>query len=334
MAARPCVCQPFCAVLLSVFLLVHVKPDSEQLTHSNDEDAKNQTPVMPFKVASSTVHATTSEHLEHQTTAKPDDLRHLRHNGSDQSNVNGTNGKEMLTTQNSNPGSVSPSLENSSGTTLASPSVLKSTAPPSQTNSTVSTSWSDSSVNTTIPKSVFSLSSKTPTNSTLGMSPELKRSSTPTTDKHPSTSAPLGPVGRTDKGKVISNPTTASKAKDPGHPPTAENSHPCTPLQRSGLVSQCLIAIASLAGLATVFMVCSIVLCTKISTLRHRYRLMADQQGTEMVRMSAWLPDGDGPHGRPKIPKSNGALIPILDGDSDCGDSLTLNSFLPDNERV
>uniref|UniRef100_A0AAY4BCT4 P-selectin glycoprotein ligand 1 n=1 Tax=Denticeps clupeoides TaxID=299321 RepID=A0AAY4BCT4_9TELE len=296
MAARPCVCQPFCAVLLSVFLLVHVKPDSEQLTHSNDEDAKNQTPVMPFKVASSTVHATTSEHLEHQTTAKPDDLRHLRHN--------------------------------------ASPSVLKSTAPPSQTNSTVSTSWSDSSVNTTIPKSVFSLSSKTPTNSTLGMSPELKRSSTPTTDKHPSTSAPLGPVGRTDKGKVISNPTTASKAKDPGHPPTAENSHPCTPLQRSGLVSQCLIAIASLAGLATVFMVCSIVLCTKISTLRHRYRLMADQQGTEMVRMSAWLPDGDGPHGRPKIPKSNGALIPILDGDSDCGDSLTLNSFLPDNERV
>lgn len=55
-----------------------------------------------------------------------------------------------------------------------------------------------------------------------------------------------------------------------------------------------------------------------------------------MVCISSLLPDGDGVVVRPKIPKSNGALIPItdVDGDSDCGDNLTLNSFLPDGDRL
>lgn len=133
--------------------------------------------------------------------------------------------------------------------------------------------------------------------------------------------------------------TTTSKSTPPSTPKKSD-----CPLQtavpgqkQQGLVSNCLIAIASLAGLATFFMVCSIILCTKLSGAKHRYRLRScGGEGTEMVCISSLLPDGEGVVVRPKIPKSNGALIPItdVDGDSDCGDNLTLNSFLPDGDRL
>ncbi|XP_076140295.1 P-selectin glycoprotein ligand 1 [Alosa pseudoharengus] len=142
--------------------------------------------------------------------------------------------------------------------------------------------------------------------------------------------------------KVTTTATATTKMTSKStQPPSTPRKSDC-PLQTAvpgqkhqGLVNNCLIAIASLAGLATFFMVCSIVLCTKLSAAKHRYRYRlrsSGGEGTEMVCISALLPDGDGPVVRPKTPKSNGALIPVTDtdGDSDCGDNLTLNSFLPD----
>ncbi|KAI1900989.1 hypothetical protein AGOR_G00055520 [Albula goreensis] len=103
----------------------------------------------------------------------------------------------------------------------------------------------------------------------------------------------------------------------------------CTPpTRRDGLVGQCLIAIAALAGLATIFIVCTIVLCTKLSSSKYKYKMAQRYGGTEMVCISSLLPDGNGTHVRPRTPKSNGALIPNIE-DSE-GDDLTLHSFLPD----
>ncbi|KAJ8263661.1 hypothetical protein COCON_G00161180 [Conger conger] len=121
-------------------------------------------------------------------------------------------------------------------------------------------------------------------------------------------------------------PTKGSRA------PADKGGLPCvTPKSRKdGLVSQCLIAIVTLAGVATVFIVSTTVLCTKLSARKYRYR-MRQSSGTEMTCISALLPDGNGAHGRPRTPKSNGALLPNLeDGE---GDDLTLHSFLPEMER-
>ncbi|XP_051975754.1 P-selectin glycoprotein ligand 1-like [Xyrauchen texanus] len=100
--------------------------------------------------------------------------------------------------------------------------------------------------------------------------------------------------------------------------------------QRDELVSRCLIAIASMAALTTIFIISTIYLVTKLSGYRYRHK--AHLQETEMVCISALMNDTDHPVPKPRHPKCNGALIPNTeDGDPD-GDNLTLNSFLPDND--
>ncbi|KAJ8415255.1 hypothetical protein AAFF_G00422350 [Aldrovandia affinis] len=112
-----------------------------------------------------------------------------------------------------------------------------------------------------------------------------------------------------------------------------KGSFPCTipKSRRDGLVGQCLIAIASLAAVATIFIVSTIILCTKLSSSKYRYK-MNQTYGTEMVCISSLLPDGNGTHARPRNPKCNGALIPNIE-DSE-GDDLTLHSFLPEMDRT
>ncbi|XP_048875613.1 P-selectin glycoprotein ligand 1 [Brienomyrus brachyistius] len=128
--------------------------------------------------------------------------------------------------------------------------------------------------------------------------------------------------------------TTSAKTKTPTIHHEGNNasggSNSCLS-RKDGLVSQCLIAIASLAAVATFFMVCTIFLCTKLSAQKHRYR-MSMNQGTEMMCISSLLPDGDVAHAKLRYPKSNGALIPSADESE--GDDLTLHSFLPENERT
>ncbi|XP_065106798.2 P-selectin glycoprotein ligand 1 [Paramisgurnus dabryanus] len=102
---------------------------------------------------------------------------------------------------------------------------------------------------------------------------------------------------------------------------------------RDGLVSRCLIAIASMAALTTIFVISTICLATKLSSYRYRNRARLLQE-TEMVCISALMNDTDHPVPKPRHPRSNGALIPCSeDGDLD-GDNLTLNSFLPDSEGM
>ncbi|KAJ8286064.1 hypothetical protein GJAV_G00034160 [Gymnothorax javanicus] len=163
--------------------------------------------------------------------------------------------------------------------------------------------------------------------------------------QHPGTST-LGPLNITNAtagllipcnhpgGRIPVTNSTAVKpsATEENRVPGGKGGFPCsTPTSRKdGLVSQCLIAIATLAGVATIFIVSTTVLCTKLSSHKYRYR-MSQAYGTEMVCISSLLPDGNSTHGRPRIPKSNGALIPNVD-DSD-GDDLTLHSFLPETDR-
>ncbi|XP_077097523.1 P-selectin glycoprotein ligand 1 [Siphateles boraxobius] len=115
---------------------------------------------------------------------------------------------------------------------------------------------------------------------------------------------------------------------------TTVTTHSCSTAssQDNRFVSRCLIAIASMAALTTIFIVSTICLATKLSGYRYRHKAHLLQE-TEMVCISALMNDTDHPVPKPRRhPKSNGALIPNTeDGDPD-GDNLTLNSFLPDTE--
>ncbi|XP_043924339.1 P-selectin glycoprotein ligand 1 [Protopterus annectens] len=94
------------------------------------------------------------------------------------------------------------------------------------------------------------------------------------------------------------------------------------------IVGQCLIAIAILAAIATIFIICTIVLAAKLSTSKQNYRV-SHQNNTEMVCISTLLPDSDG------IPKSKVKPKRLktfnTNSDDSDGDDLTLNSFLPDH---
>ncbi|MGH0152314.1 UNVERIFIED_CONTAM: hypothetical protein FKN15_056054 [Acipenser sinensis] len=96
--------------------------------------------------------------------------------------------------------------------------------------------------------------------------------------------------------------------------------------RKGGLVSHCLIAIAVLAAVATIFIICTIVLCTKLSSTKQKYK-MSECKGTEMTCISALLSDAEAfPRNKAKGSKSNGRLITNVE-DSE-GDDLTLHSFL------
>lgn len=133
----------------------------------------------------------------------------------------------------------------------------------------------------------------------------------------------------TDAKKLTTPVTSAVTEKS-----TTATTHSCSTAssQGNGLVSRCLIAIASMSALTTIFIISTICLATKLSGYRYRYKAHLLQE-TEMVCISALMNDTDHPVPKPRRhPKSNGALIPNTeDGDPD-GDNLTLNSFLPDTE--
>lgn len=97
------------------------------------------------------------------------------------------------------------------------------------------------------------------------------------------------------------------------------------------MAQQCLIAVASLAAVATAFMVCTIVLCTKLSARKYKVR---SPPATEMTFLPSLLNERSYHYARHRNPITNGVLV-IHGGDSDedGGDNLTLSSFLPENER-
>ncbi|XP_041816322.1 cell wall protein DAN4-like [Chelmon rostratus] len=126
-----------------------------------------------------------------------------------------------------------------------------------------------------------------------------------------------------------STPATAATPREVSKSPPSGDVQPCS---TRGVVKHCLIAIASLAGLATIFMVSTIILCTKLSARKYKVK---PQPATEMMCISALLPERIYTYSRQRSPVTNGVLVMHGGGDSDeeGGDNLTLSSFLPENER-
>lgn len=112
--------------------------------------------------------------------------------------------------------------------------------------------------------------------------------------------------------------------------PTGSSMAPI-PTEASGRipVKQCLLAILILALVATIFLVCTVVLAVRLSRKGHTYPVRS-YSPTEMVCISSLLPDGG--EGAPTV--ANGGVAKGRDlkaeGREDReGDDLTLHSFLP-----
>ncbi|XP_006045091.2 P-selectin glycoprotein ligand 1 [Bubalus bubalis] len=98
-----------------------------------------------------------------------------------------------------------------------------------------------------------------------------------------------------------------------------------------GPVKQCLLAILILALLATIFLVCTVVLAIRLSRKNHLYPVR-DYSPSEMVCISSLLPErGEGPAPMPNgdLPKAKDQGRKTGPGEDREGDDLTLRSFLP-----
>ncbi|XP_047416309.1 P-selectin glycoprotein ligand 1 [Sciurus carolinensis] len=153
-------------------------------------------------------------------------------------------------------------------------------------------------------------------------------STEPLAVKPRSTEAPAAPV--TYQGAIattrLAESTLQSREAGPPGSPTAPS-----PAGASGLipVKQCLLAILVLALVATVFLVCTVVLAVRLSRKGHMYPVR-NYSPTEMVCISALLPDAG--EGAPTaanggLPKSRGLKAEAAEDRE--GDDLTLHSFLP-----
>ncbi|MED6269081.1 hypothetical protein CHARACLAT_029395 [Characodon lateralis] len=142
-----------------------------------------------------------------------------------------------------------------------------------------------------------------------------------------STSPAGGLIPRTHQSRRYSSTTKA-----PCEPSKGSTSSEVLPCSTRGVVKQCLIIIAALAVVATIFIVSTIILCIKLTT--KKYKVRKPQQATEMMCISSLLPDKSHTYTRQRHPVSNGVLVfPAGDSDEEGGDNLTLSSFLPENDR-
>lgn len=142
------------------------------------------------------------------------------------------------------------------------------------------------------------------------------------------------PAGVFILNTIMSGTSSApSTTNVPCKPSKDSNGSAVLSCSTKGVVKQCLVIIAVLAVVATIFVVSTIVLCVKLSA--RKYRVRKPQQDTEMMCISALLPDRSQPYTRHRNPVSNGVLVYPAAGDSDeeGGDNLTLSSFLPENDR-
>ncbi|XP_023054105.2 P-selectin glycoprotein ligand 1 isoform X2 [Piliocolobus tephrosceles] len=96
-------------------------------------------------------------------------------------------------------------------------------------------------------------------------------------------------------------------------------------------VKQCLLAILILALVATIFLVCTVVLAVRLSRKGHMYPVR-NYSPTEMVCISSLLPDGgEGSSATANggLPKAKSQGLTPEPGEDRDGDDLTLHSFLP-----
>ncbi|XP_067862108.1 P-selectin glycoprotein ligand 1-like [Heptranchias perlo] len=102
--------------------------------------------------------------------------------------------------------------------------------------------------------------------------------------------------------------------------------------KKIGLVTQCLIAIAILAGVCTIFVICTIVLCTKLSSQTQGYRVNRTN-GTELMCISALLPEEERKLRKKMKPKRlrDFKMTTVGQTSESDDDDLTLHSFVTEH---
>ncbi|XP_060931790.1 P-selectin glycoprotein ligand 1 [Limanda limanda] len=215
---------------------------------------------------------------------------------------------------------------------------------PSTTSQTSHTSPSSSTGTVTNPASEVSDTTSSPVTTTKTLTTSSSESSasshspteSPTDSSSSSTSlvstspAAIFPKRLPIPWTTATPANTAAPCKVSKVPPSPSEGHPCS---TRGTKNHCLIAIASLAVLACIFMVSTIILCTKLSS--RRYKVRRPKESTEMMCISTLLPEEDFIYTRHRTPIANGVLVfpGGRDSDEDGGDNVTLSSFLPENDR-
>ncbi|XP_029940304.1 P-selectin glycoprotein ligand 1 [Salarias fasciatus] len=230
--------------------------------------------------------------------------------------------------ESSTPSVSSASTGGISPTSGAAP-VIKTTSTSSRmSESPISTELSHTSRSSSMASSPpsSSSSSSSAAASTLSEAP----SSTAAFSTSPAALVPLGPKKRPDPQTEPPPATTAAAPRDVTKTTPGTEVQACS---TRAVMKHCLIVIASLAALATIFIMSTIVLCVKLSA--KKYRVKRSQEGTEMMCISALLPDRSYNYTRQRNPVPNGVLVIPRAGDSDeeGGDTVTLSSFLPENDR-
>ncbi|XP_053728690.1 P-selectin glycoprotein ligand 1 [Synchiropus splendidus] len=165
----------------------------------------------------------------------------------------------------------------------------------------------------------------------LSTKSQASTSHVPHTTDSPLSTNPAGVVNlKSTKGPpMATTPCPTVISKETSNLPTQVKS--CSSYN---MVKLCLITIACLAGLATTFIVSTIVLCIKLS--KRKYKLKKFSDDTEMMCISSILPEVNNGTKRKRSHVSNGVLVIHTAGDSeedDMDDNLTLSSFLPDNDK-
>ncbi|XP_033502581.2 P-selectin glycoprotein ligand 1 [Epinephelus lanceolatus] len=243
-----------------------------------------------------------------------------------------TNSTDLLTTRHVSvtrtPISTSAGSAESSSTTQSHPTSFSPNSTSSASTPTVSTT----NVSST---SVFPTNDSNPNVTATDVFTTDDSNATVSTTDVPTTNASTSPAGILipHVTKRLPVPTTKPAPATTAAPREVSKSTEAQPCSPRGLVKKCLIAVSSLAALATIFMVTTIILCTKLSA--RKYKVRKPQPATEMMCISALLPERTHTYTRQRNPVSNGVLVIHggADSDEDIGDNLTLSSFLPENDR-
>ncbi|XP_049459868.1 P-selectin glycoprotein ligand 1 [Epinephelus fuscoguttatus] len=243
-----------------------------------------------------------------------------------------TNSTDLLTTR---PVSVTRTPISTSAVSAESSTTPQSHPTSFLPNSTSSASTPTVSTTSVSSTSVFRTNDSNPNVTATDVFTTDDSNATVSTTDVPTINASTSPAGILipHVTKRLPVPTTKPAPATTAAPHEVSKSTEAQPCSHRGLVKQCLIAVSSLAALATIFMVTTIILCAKLST--RKYKVRKPQPATEMMCISALLPERTHTYTRQRNPVSNGVLVIHggADSDEDIGDNLTLSSFLPENDR-
>ncbi|XP_068127584.1 P-selectin glycoprotein ligand 1 [Hyperolius riggenbachi] len=171
--------------------------------------------------------------------------------------------------------------------------------------------------------------------STIGPLVENKSSFAPT--KVPSKPSPSPILSSTSTELVTTPGHTTGKLADVTdssttsrmvtHISTTSAASEANNAQTVSLMKQCMVTILILAIVCTIFIITTIALAAKLSTMRQKRELRHPASYTEMRCISTLLPDSD------QMNKANAKRLKTFAATSEesDGDNTTLNSFLPDH---